>query len=84
MGRNPRGRVLVINNKIFFGPLEEDESGKRRVTLATREGTEQDERKIAEVFEQMNFIMDVYNDKKGEVEEIILLLSSVINIFVVR
>jgi hypothetical protein len=70
MGRNPRGRVLVINNKIFFGPLDEDESGKRRVTLADREGTEQDELKITEVFQQMNFIVDVFNDKKGEVGKI--------------
>lgn len=67
MGRRPRGRVLIINNKIFFGPLEEDENGKKRVTLATREGTEQDERKIQEVFEQMFFVVDVHMDKKGEV-----------------
>lgn len=66
MGRKPRGRVLIINNKIFFGPLEEDENGRKKVTLATREGTEQDERKIQEVFEQMFFVVDVYMDKKGE------------------
>lgn len=66
MGRRPRGRVLIINNKIFFGPLEEDENGKKRVTLATREGTEQDESKIQEVFEQMFFVVDVHMDKKGE------------------
>lgn len=40
---------------------------KKRVTLATREGTEQDERKIQEVFEQMFFVVDVHMDKKGEV-----------------
>ncbi|XP_062607321.1 caspase-6-like [Saccostrea cucullata] len=66
MGRKPRGRVLVINNKIFFGPLEKDDVGKKRVTLTDRLGTEQDEIKIREVFEQMNFVVDVFNDKKGE------------------
>lgn len=66
MSRKPRGKVLIINNKIFFGPLEEDEYGKKRVTLGTREGTEQDESKIKAVFEQMYFVVDVHNDKKGE------------------
>lgn len=66
MGKKPRGRVLVINNKIFFGPLEEDQFGRKRVILPTREGTEQDQRKIEEVFKQLNFTVDVFQDKKGE------------------
>ncbi|XP_061163366.1 caspase-6-like [Saccostrea echinata] len=66
MGRKPRGRVLVINNKIFFGPLEKDDVGMKRVTLTNREGTDKDEEKIKEVFEQMNFVVDVFLDKKGE------------------
>ena len=69
MGKKPRGRVLVINNKIFFGPLEEDGFGRKRVTLQNREGTEQDQRKIEEVFEQLNFIVDVFQDKKGDVRK---------------
>ena len=69
MGKKPRGRVLVINNKIFFGPLEEDQFGRKRVILPTREGTEQDQRKIEEVFKQLNFTVDVFQDKKGEVRK---------------
>lgn len=40
MGRRFRGRVIIINNKIFFGFLEEDENGKKRVILVIREGIE--------------------------------------------
>lgn len=69
MGKKPRGRVLVINNKIFYGPLEEDQLGRKRVTLQTREGTEQDQRQIKEVFEQLNFLVDVFQDKKGDVRK---------------
>lgn len=66
MRKKIRGKVLVINNKIFYGPLEEDKDEKKRVKLSQRFGTERDEMAVKSLFEQLHFYVEVLKDQKAQ------------------
>lgn len=66
MRKKVRGKVLVINNKIFFGPLEKDKEGKKRVKLSERLGTERDQEAVKTLFEQLHFYVEILKDQKAQ------------------
>lgn len=65
MKRNPRGRVVIINNKIFHGPVKEI-NGKNRVMLAMREGTDEDALGLHKLFTELHFIVKEHKDKNSQ------------------
>ncbi|KAK3105001.1 hypothetical protein FSP39_014925 [Pinctada imbricata] len=65
MSRSPRGRVLIINNKIFYGPKGKSEDGKTRV-LPIRDGTDADKERLSELFRQLHFTVEVKEERKAE------------------
>ena len=58
--------MLMINNKIFYGPQGKNADGKSRV-LATREGTDEDERRVDQLFQQMHFTVDTRKELSASV-----------------
>ena len=66
MNRNPRGRVVIINNKIFHGPMVMVE-GKNRVMLSMREGTDEDAEGLTKLFTDLHFHVKEHKDKNAQV-----------------
>ena len=64
MKRNPRGRVVIINNKIFHGPMVMVE-GKNRVMLSMREGTDEDAKGLTKLFTDLHFHVKEHKDKNA-------------------
>lgn len=66
MKRNPRGRAVIINNKIFHGPVQKID-GKNRVMLAMREGTDEDVQGLHKLFTDLHFHVKIHKDKNAQV-----------------
>lgn len=65
MKRNPRGRAVIINNKIFHGPVQKID-GKNRVMLAMREGTDEDVQGLHKLFTDLHFHVKIHKDKNAQ------------------
>lgn len=58
---------MIINNKIFHGPVKEID-GKNRVMLAMREGTDEDVAGLEKLFKELHFHVKVHKDKNAGVK----------------
>ncbi|KAL3861916.1 hypothetical protein ACJMK2_007928 [Sinanodonta woodiana] len=66
MKKERRGRAVIINNKVFNGPLTKDEDEVLRCALPTRDGTDMDKDRLKVLFEQLYFDVVVHGDKTGQ------------------
>ena len=57
---------MIINNKIFHGPVRKID-GKNRVLLAMREGTDEDVRGLEKLFSDLHFHVKTHKDKNAQV-----------------
>ena len=62
MNTNKMGHALIFNNRQFYKVR-----GNKKEPKGFREGTEYDEKRLEEVFKELNFEVKVETDATGQV-----------------